>query len=84
MLSPAAELLDATFCRFQPVYVVDVVAAIVNSLKDDGTSMGKTYELGGPDIYTVHDLVIIKHSCYATINTKIVCAKMMILFDVTG
>ncbi|KAM3223688.1 hypothetical protein ACQJBY_057194 [Aegilops geniculata] len=42
--------------KFQPVYVVDVAAAIVNSLKDDGTSMGKTYELGGPDIYTVHDL----------------------------
>lgn len=37
---------------------MDVAAAIVNSLKDDGTSMGKTYELGGPDIYTVHDLVI--------------------------
>ncbi|EEE58042.1 hypothetical protein OsJ_08874 [Oryza sativa Japonica Group] len=40
----------------EPVYVVDVAAAIVNSLKDDGTSMGKTYELGGPEIYTVHEL----------------------------
>jgi uncharacterized protein YbjT (DUF2867 family) len=46
------------FCRIQPVYVVDVAAAIVNSLKDDGTSTGKTYELGGPDVYTVHELVI--------------------------
>lgn len=46
------------FCRIQPVYVIDVAAAIVNSLKDDGTSMGKTYELGGPEIYTVHELVI--------------------------
>uniref|UniRef100_A0A0E0NM98 Cyclin N-terminal domain-containing protein n=1 Tax=Oryza rufipogon TaxID=4529 RepID=A0A0E0NM98_ORYRU len=42
--------------RIQPVYVVDVAAAIVNSLKDDGTSMGKSYGLGGPEIYTVHDL----------------------------
>ncbi|KAM0913323.1 hypothetical protein ACQ4PT_012239 [Festuca glaucescens] len=42
--------------KIQPVYVVDVAAAIVNSLKDDGTSMGKTYELGGPDVYTVRDL----------------------------
>ncbi|KAL5208830.1 hypothetical protein ABZP36_033265 [Zizania latifolia] len=42
--------------KIQPVYVVDVAAAIVNSLKDDGTSMGKTYELGGPEIYTVHEL----------------------------
>ena len=47
------------FCRIQPVYVIDVAAAIVNSLKDDGTSMGKIYELGGPEIYTVHELVII-------------------------
>ncbi|KAG8060741.1 hypothetical protein GUJ93_ZPchr0002g23906 [Zizania palustris] len=45
--------------KIQPVYVADVAAAIVNSLKDDGTSMGKTYELGGPEIYTVHELVII-------------------------
>ncbi|KAL6911244.1 hypothetical protein ACP4OV_000049 [Aristida adscensionis] len=42
--------------KIQPVYVTDVAGAIVNSLKDDGTSMGKTYELGGPDIYTVHEL----------------------------
>jgi NADH dehydrogenase (ubiquinone) 1 alpha subcomplex subunit 9 len=42
------------------VYVIDVAAAIVNSLKDDGTSMGKIYELGGPEIYTVHELVTVK------------------------
>lgn len=40
------------------MYVVDVAAAIVAALKDDGTSMGKVYELGGPDIFTVHQLVI--------------------------
>ncbi|KAG0460472.1 hypothetical protein HPP92_020367 [Vanilla planifolia] len=42
--------------RIQPVYVVDVAAAIIASLKDDGSSMGKIYELGGPDIYTLHEL----------------------------
>lgn len=42
--------------KIQPVYVVDVASAIVAALKDDGTSMGKIYELGGPDIYTVHEL----------------------------
>ncbi|CAJ1968251.1 unnamed protein product [Sphenostylis stenocarpa] len=42
--------------KIQPVYVVDVAAALTTVLKDDGTSMGKTYELGGPDIFTVHDL----------------------------
>lgn len=45
-------------CRIQPVYVVDVAAAIVAALKDDGTSMGKVYELGGPEILTQHELVI--------------------------
>ncbi|XP_074583007.1 NADH dehydrogenase [ubiquinone] 1 alpha subcomplex subunit 9, mitochondrial [Curcuma longa] len=42
--------------KIQPVYVVDVAAAIIASLKDDGTSMGKIYELGGPEVYTVHQL----------------------------
>ncbi|KAL9436181.1 hypothetical protein AB3S75_022270 [Citrus x aurantiifolia] len=42
--------------RIQPVYVVDVAAAVTAALKDDGTSMGKIYELGGPDIFTVHEL----------------------------
>ncbi|CAH9093815.1 unnamed protein product [Cuscuta europaea] len=42
--------------KIQPVYVADVASAVVASLKDDGSSMGKVYELGGPDIYTVHKL----------------------------
>ncbi|CAA2998139.1 NADH dehydrogenase [ubiquinone] 1 alpha subcomplex subunit 9, mitochondrial [Olea europaea subsp. europaea] len=42
--------------KIQPVYVVDVASAIITALKDDGTSMGKVYELGGPDIFTVHEL----------------------------
>uniref|UniRef100_A0A9I9DRB5 NAD-dependent epimerase/dehydratase domain-containing protein n=1 Tax=Cucumis melo TaxID=3656 RepID=A0A9I9DRB5_CUCME len=47
---------QCNLCRIQPVYVVDVAAGIVSALKDDGTSIGKVYELGGPEIYTVHDL----------------------------
>ncbi|XP_058095051.1 NADH dehydrogenase [ubiquinone] 1 alpha subcomplex subunit 9, mitochondrial [Magnolia sinica] len=42
--------------KIQPVYVVDVAAAIVAALKDDGTSMGKVYELGGPEVFTMHQL----------------------------
>ncbi|KAH7691922.1 NADH dehydrogenase (ubiquinone) 1 alpha subcomplex subunit 9 protein [Dioscorea alata] len=42
--------------KIQPVHVVDVAAAIMASLKDDGTSIGKTYELGGPEIFTIHQL----------------------------
>lgn len=50
-------MLFSCLFRIQPVYVVDVASAIVAALKDDGSSMGKVYELGGPDIYTIHELV---------------------------
>lgn len=42
--------------KIQPVFVVDVAGAVVAALKDDGSSMGKTYELGGPDVFTMHQL----------------------------
>ncbi|KAI3428906.1 NAD(P)-bd_dom domain-containing protein [Psidium guajava] len=42
--------------KIQPVYVVDVAAAVVSALKDDGSSMGKIYELGGPEVFTVREL----------------------------
>ncbi|KAK9756834.1 hypothetical protein RND81_01G124000 [Saponaria officinalis] len=42
--------------KIQPVFVADVAAGIIAALKDDGSSMGKTYELGGPDVFTVHEL----------------------------
>ncbi|XP_010540921.1 PREDICTED: NADH dehydrogenase [ubiquinone] 1 alpha subcomplex subunit 9, mitochondrial [Tarenaya hassleriana] len=42
--------------KIQPVYVVDVAGAVVQALKDDGSSMGKTYELGGPEVFTIHEL----------------------------
>ncbi|GAU27537.1 hypothetical protein TSUD_29690, partial [Trifolium subterraneum] len=47
--------------RIQPVYVVDVASALTTALKDDGTSMGKIYELGGPEIFTVHELAEIMY-----------------------
>jgi uncharacterized protein YbjT (DUF2867 family) len=42
--------------RFQPVWVEDVAAAIVRCLADAGTA-GHTYELGGPDVCTLAELV---------------------------
>jgi NADH dehydrogenase len=42
--------------RFQPVYVGDVAQAIVNAL-DNPATYGKTYELAGPDVYTLEELV---------------------------
>ncbi|KAI3819599.1 hypothetical protein L1987_13440 [Smallanthus sonchifolius] len=48
-------LLGAT-AWIQPVYVAGVASAVVAALKDDGSSMGKLYELVGPDIYTILQL----------------------------
>ena len=42
--------------RFAPVYVEDVAAAIVKALEDSSTH-GQTYELCGPDIYTLGEIL---------------------------
>jgi NADH dehydrogenase len=42
--------------RLQPVYVEDVAEGIVRMLSDRGTA-GQTYELAGPDVYTLRELV---------------------------
>jgi len=42
--------------QFQPVFVGDVAQAIVNTL-DLAAARGKTYELGGPKVYTLEALV---------------------------
>ena len=42
--------------RFQPVYVGDVVDAIVNVL-DRPETFGRTYELAGPEVFTLGELV---------------------------
>jgi uncharacterized protein YbjT (DUF2867 family) len=42
--------------RFQPVWVADVASAIVNAL-DNVETYGRTYELCGPRVYTLRDLV---------------------------
>ena len=42
--------------KFQPVWVEDVARAFVNSLDNDAT-IGKAYELCGPKVYTLRELV---------------------------
>jgi uncharacterized protein YbjT (DUF2867 family) len=43
--------------RFQPVLVDDVVDAIVSCLRHAAASRRQTYQLGGPQIYTLHEIV---------------------------
>ncbi|OSQ31827.1 complex I NDUFA9 subunit family protein [Thalassospira sp. MCCC 1A03138] len=42
--------------KFQPVYVADVAEAFVTALVE-GKSAGKTYELGGPEVYSFMGLL---------------------------
>ena len=48
--------LGSPNARFQPVFVEDVAAAFVKSLADLG-SHGKRYDLCGPRVYTLRELV---------------------------
>jgi len=53
--APVMPLAGAS-CRFQPVYVGDVVAAIAAAL-DEASTIGKTIELAGPEVFTLAELV---------------------------
>jgi uncharacterized protein YbjT (DUF2867 family) len=50
------DLFGAGGPRFQPVYVGDVAAAIVAGLESRETR-GRTYELGGPRVYTFKEIM---------------------------
>lgn len=54
-LLPVLPLARAN-ARFQPVYVRDVVEAMTRSLNRDD-AIGRTFELGGPEICTLRELV---------------------------
>jgi NADH dehydrogenase len=55
-LVPALPLIGGGRTRFQPIFVGDVAAAIAAAL-DIPDAAGKTYELGGPAIYTFKELM---------------------------
>lgn len=54
-VSPVVPLIGGGVTRFQPVYVGDVADAVVRCLDDPATA-GRTYELGGPKVYTLRAL----------------------------
>jgi NADH dehydrogenase len=49
--------LGGADAKFQPVYVEDVAQAFVTALHDDRDTIGKRYDLAGPNIYTLRELV---------------------------
>src|SRR5712691_5511710 len=54
-ISPVLPLIGGGETRFQPVYVGDVADAVVRCI-DDSATAGRTYELGGPKVYTLRAL----------------------------
>lgn len=56
LLLPGLPLIGGGRTRFQPVYVGDVAEALHRCVSDPATR-GKTYELGGPHIYTFRELM---------------------------
>jgi uncharacterized protein YbjT (DUF2867 family) len=57
-LLPVLPLIGGGHTRLQPVFVEDVAEAIARILADPATA-GRTYELAGPEVYTMRELVMI-------------------------
>jgi NADH dehydrogenase len=55
VMSPAMPLFGGGNTRIQPVFVADVARAAAAALAT--AAAGKTYELGGPSVYTLKELV---------------------------
>jgi uncharacterized protein YbjT (DUF2867 family) len=55
MFLPVLPLIGGGETRFQPVYVGDVADAAIKCLEDPATA-GRTYELGGPKIYSLREI----------------------------
>ena len=55
MISPVLPLIGGGETRFQPVYVGNVADAVVRCI-DESMTAGRTYELGGPKIYTLRQV----------------------------
>jgi NADH dehydrogenase len=55
-LLPVVPLIGGGRTRLQPAYVEDAAEAIIRILADRGTA-GRTYELAGPSVHTLRELV---------------------------
>jgi uncharacterized protein YbjT (DUF2867 family) len=55
-ISPALPLIGGGHTRLQPVYVGDVATAVADAV-DGNTKAGATYELGGPEVLTMREIM---------------------------
>jgi len=55
-MSPALPMPGGGETRFQPVYVGDVAQAVARAVDDPATA-GKLYELGGPEVMTLRQIL---------------------------
>ncbi|MCP1117712.1 complex I NDUFA9 subunit family protein [Robbsia andropogonis] len=49
--------LACAHARYQPIYVEDVAQALVNAIELDAPTVPRVFELGGPHVYTLAELV---------------------------
>jgi uncharacterized protein YbjT (DUF2867 family) len=57
-LSPVLPLIGGGETKMQPVYVGDVAAAVAEAV-DGKTKAGATYELGGPEVLTMREIIAV-------------------------
>src|SRR5205085_951887 len=55
-MSPMLPLIGGGLTRLQPVYVGDVATAVADAV-DGKTTGGSTYELGGPEVLTMREIM---------------------------
>ena len=55
-LAPALPLIGGGLTKLQPVYVGDVATAIADAV-DGGAKQGTVYELGGPEVLTMREIM---------------------------
>lgn len=80
-LSPVLPLFGGGRNRFQPVYVCDVADAIAQSLTRPELR-GRTFELGGPRVYTFRE--ILELVLAETARRRILLPLPMVLADIIG
>jgi NADH dehydrogenase len=56
VMAPALPLIGGGYTRFQPVFVADVGAACASAVRA-ADAAGRTFELGGPEVFTFRQLM---------------------------